>query len=521
MPLVSERHHADDDTPPIDELGIAEAIRDGILPSPQKYENLTLFDLRITGTGLSYRTAHDEYVWRDPSLYLNDRFLRRCAGLTVTWEHPEKGALDSKEFGARVIGSIMFAFIVGDAVHGIAKIYDDAAAKQMLNKQLSTSPGVVLRDVDDKVDFDDSSVLLIEGEPKLLDHISVCGLGVWDKGGPATGVVNSTLRTDSMTTEEEKVAAASKARADAEAGEKLSQILDHMKSFSTGLTSVSSRLDAIEADAKARRDSEDKEKEERADKARKDAKARRDAERADWAKDDAEACAKDDAEEEEDKKKFCDAGDDEDMAMDKARMARKDRMKARKDASEKEEEGKKADAARKDKERADAEAQAVKERADSILADRERSLAEKLAGMPKSPNDADYGSMSDAQAYADSAYQAFGKRAPVPLSGETPLAYRRRLANGLKAHSPDWKDQDLARVDAGVLTIAEKKIYADAEVASRSSADVAEGIMIPRRRVTDSGHQVTEYRGKTTIFEQFSSPPMYATAFLTNNSRGA
>lgn len=488
-----------------DELSIAEDIRDGKLESPQVFENVTLFQIRITGTGMSFRSAHKEFVWRDSGLYLNDRFLRRCSGLPVLWEHPEKGSLDSKEFGARAIGSIMLAFIQGTEVHGIAKIYDDAAARMMMDGQMSTSPGVVLRNVDNKIDFDDGSVLLIEDEPLVVDHVAICEQGVWDKGGPPTGVVNSTLRTDSMTEKVETV----EARADTETGAKLDKMMSYFDSFA-------SRLDAMEADAKARKDSDDKEKEDRKDKARKDAKSRRDAERADWAKDDAEMCSKDDAEEEEEKKKFCDSGDDEDMAMDKARSARKDRMKARKDADDEkaEKEKEKEKETKDDAARSDAQAKEF-----AALRAENENLKKVLVTMPKSPNDDDYGSMAELQFAADGAYQAFGRRAMVPMSGENPLGYRRRLAKGLQDHSPEWKGIDLTAISSDVLALAEKKIYADAMVASRSSVDVPDGIMIPVKRTTDSGHQVIEYRGKTTIFKAMSSNPLYATKFHTE--RGA
>jgi 8-oxo-dGTP pyrophosphatase MutT (NUDIX family) len=59
------------------ELDIAREIAAGRFASPQRYENLWLFALRITGTGMAYRRAHDEYVWRDGSLYLTQEFLDR------------------------------------------------------------------------------------------------------------------------------------------------------------------------------------------------------------------------------------------------------------------------------------------------------------------------------------------------------------------------------------------------------------------------------------------------------------
>jgi len=177
----------------MDELGVAQAIADGRLTSPQRYENVWLFAIRITGTGASYRHARQEFVWRDPSIYINDEFLARCNGLAVIWEHPERALLNDQEFSDRVIGSIMLPYIPADKpdeVWGIAKVYDEVAAKNMRDTQLSTSPAVNFADPteNDRVTLEDGKVLLIEGKPSLLDHVALCSAGVWDCGGPPTGV---------------------------------------------------------------------------------------------------------------------------------------------------------------------------------------------------------------------------------------------------------------------------------------------------------------------------------------------
>ncbi|MHB8915877.1 MAG: hypothetical protein ACYC4K_08710, partial [Thiobacillus sp.] len=65
----------------INELTIAKQIQSGELSSPQQYENIWLFDVRVTGTGTSYRTALEEYVYRPPENFLTDEFLERCNGL--------------------------------------------------------------------------------------------------------------------------------------------------------------------------------------------------------------------------------------------------------------------------------------------------------------------------------------------------------------------------------------------------------------------------------------------------------
>ena len=178
----------------MDELGVAQAMAAGDLASPQRYDNMTLFAMRITGTGVSYRAKFNEYVYRRPENYLTPEFVQRCNGLPVIWEHPEKAMLNSDEFGSRVVGTMLWPYIDGDEVWGIAKVFDADAIKAMSDKQLSTSPAVVFRDqsVNCKMELEDGSTLLIEGKPSLLDHLAICEVGVWDKGGPPEGI-----RTDS------------------------------------------------------------------------------------------------------------------------------------------------------------------------------------------------------------------------------------------------------------------------------------------------------------------------------------
>lgn len=187
----------------MDELGVARAIADGRLTSPQRYENVWLFAIRITGTGVSYRHARQEYVWRDPSIYINEEFLARCNGLSVIWEHPEKSLLNDKEFKDRAIGSVLLPYIPADKpdeVWGIAKIYDTEAALEMRDNKVSTSPAVNFADpsVNDRVTLEDGKIMLIEGKPSLLDHIAICNNGVWDKGGDPTGVESIDAAADSQ-----------------------------------------------------------------------------------------------------------------------------------------------------------------------------------------------------------------------------------------------------------------------------------------------------------------------------------
>lgn len=182
----------------MDELGVADAMAAGLLTSPQVYENITLFDIRITGTDTAYRKALDEFVYRRPENYLTPEFLRRCNGLSVIMEHPRGAVLNSKEYNDRIVGSVFVPYIKGDEVWAIAKIYDVDAIRLLSDRQMSTSPSVVFRnpEVNEKINLDDGSTYLIEGKPSLLDHIAICERGVWDKGGPPDGIESIEVKVD-------------------------------------------------------------------------------------------------------------------------------------------------------------------------------------------------------------------------------------------------------------------------------------------------------------------------------------
>jgi 8-oxo-dGTP pyrophosphatase MutT (NUDIX family) len=451
----------------MNELGVARAIADGRLTSPQYYGDdkagVMLFAIRITGTDVAYRTKHNEFVHRNPENYLNEEFLTRCNGLPVIWLHPAKSMLNSEEFSERVVGSIFLPYIAGSEVWGIAKIYDDDAAREMEDKQLSTSPAVFFHNVEvnSKLTTDDGRKVLIEGDPSLLDHVAIAPLGVWDKMGPPTGIRSESREDSAMTPEEEKAkkdaemaadkakkdaeeAEAAKKKADAEAEEKkkadaaagtaLDKTLAKMDEF---CDSMSKRMDSLEASEKERKDAEEKRK--------------------------ADAAA---------------AEDPERLAADKAK---KDAEDAKKKAdAEAEEEKKKADAAKADS------------------ADINKRIDELARKIPASQADSDFHAMVDAQARADEVYSKFGQQAPRPLLGETAPLYRRRIAKDLKQHSQTWKPVDVsgsAFADDAAFTVAETQIYADASRTAMSPATVGAGKLREIRK-TVGGHTYVTFVGE-------------------------
>ena len=473
----------------MDELGIARAMVAEDLASPQQYGNVWLFALRITGTGAAYREGRNEHVWRDSSLYLNDDFLARAAGLPVIFEHPKTGMLDTQEYADRNVGTIMLPYIKGDEVWGIAKILDQPTAEILCEKQLSTSPGVVLRDAAaGTIGLDDGSTLLIEGKPAVLDHVALCAAGVWDRGGNPSGVdiKGVPLMAEETTTE---------GRDDAALNTKLDAILDSLKG-------AHSRMDAMDA---ARKDAATAEEEEKAareamEKGEEEARTRQDAARKDRfaprhdAEEDGAYRARMDA----DEAAMCDAlekgGEDHDKAMDAAKRARKD--------AETEEEKRaleKANEAREDKARKDAEAA----RADSAGADALKRQVEDLQRMVKGLTTetpvAERDALARAQARADGIAGLFGERALPPMLGEGSVAYRKRVLASFQKHSQRLGTFDLARLDATSLVPIEDLILADAADAARSPSRAAPGILIPIT-TREGGRDVTRFTGDISAF---------------------
>jgi Uncharacterized protein conserved in bacteria (DUF2213) len=464
----------------LDELGIARLMAAGEMPSPQKYENVTLFDIRITGTGISFRPSLKEYVYRKPENYLTDDFLARCNGLSVIMYHPQDSLLNSDEFEDRVVGSVMLPYIKGDEVWAIAKLYDNDAIEMLSSEQMSTSPAVLLdKDtVRTKATLDDGSKvdLLVEGKAKLLDHIAICKAGVWDKGGPPTGVSSGSqselanVRGDSLMADKEEMmkedaAKADAARADAEArmDEKLDIMLKGISDAVGRLDSVSKRMDAFEES--------EKEEKAKADKARKD------------------------AEEMESKKEEEEA---EDLKADKKR----------KDEEEEEEKEKMDAKAKADKAKADAARADSISKLESTIADQAKAL-EALQALVRQPiPESHRAELLSLQSRADGVMSQLGERAPQPMTGESPATYDRRLANSLKSRSKTWDKVDVFKLDDISFGVARDQIYADALSAARNPTDLTPGRMREVHSKSPGGHLITSFVGGegTHFVKQFSRP---------------
>lgn len=420
------------------ELAIAKAIRSKEIASPQPYENVWLFDVRITGTGVSYRPSLDEYVYRSPELFLSDEFVERCNGLPLIFEHPDESILNTDEYRNRSIGNVILPYVEGDEVRGIAKVLDSDAAELMMKSHISTSPAVVFRDAGSTETIEvDGKKVLVEGNPSYIDHLAICEEGVWDKGEAPNGVK---LQEDSTVENENEMPA----WADA-----LVKKLD----------SVHARMDAFENKGETEEKVDSKEEAEEAGEREEEheAEAVKEIE-----------LAKKEGEEEK----------------------REEKSDARKDASEEEKDEKK-DEARKDE-----YMDSIKRENE----DMRKRIARMEAGM-KPLSHADRDALSIAQARADGVMQLFGKQANPPLAGESPISYRKRLSESLKKYSA-MKEVRMDSLDGSAFDLVEERVYADARTAALSPAEAPTGRLIPMVRRDSAGREITTFAGDPMAWMQ-------------------
>ncbi|EOW6835846.1 NUDIX hydrolase [Klebsiella pneumoniae] len=419
----------------LNETDVAALIADGTLSSPQYFYNMWMFAIRVTGTGVTWRSADQEMTFRNPDDYLTPEFLQRVAGVPLIWLHPEKRTLNSDEFSKRVIGTLTNAWVADKGeVWAVARVYDAEAAEIMATRQLSTSPTVKFSEVAQSI-IVDGQPLLVEPSPELLDHVAICEQGVWDKLLNPTGVKSDSIPKEAENMDKEELVAL------------INQTLDaRMAKADSEAADLKAKADAEEAAKKEKADAEDKEAEE--------AKAKADAE---------EKAAKE-----------------------------------------------KADAEAKEKADAEEAEKMAKEKADSQIL---QEIAELRSRIPTELSDEERNEVAEAQVKADSVFSSFGKRAPIPLSGEKPMAYRRRLMIQLQEHSPDYKAVDLSAIaDSQLLSTAEKHIYADAQKAA--SLSVGPGMLREIKRADATGRQISTFEGDPAVtWAPFQSGKRQVTSF--------
>lgn len=170
----------------VTEIAVAKAMAAGLLPSPTVFENAVLYAMRFSGTGCAWRGS--EYCFRPPEIWLSAAMADRARGVPLLFLHPPEGVLNSAEFARRVIGSVIFAWPRDDELWCVARVIDEAAASVLAGGEFDTSPAVTFAAGQNATTVVDGERLLVEGVPRLIDHLAICPLGVWSKGRAPSGV---------------------------------------------------------------------------------------------------------------------------------------------------------------------------------------------------------------------------------------------------------------------------------------------------------------------------------------------
>jgi len=192
----------------LNETEVAALIADGTLSSPQFFINMWMFAIRVTGTGVTWRSADQQMAFRNPDDYLTPEFLQRVAGVPLIWLHPEKNKLDSDEFAKRVIGTLTNSWVADNGeVWAIARVYDAEAAEIMATRQLSTSPTVTYSEMQDSIIKNRRSASIGGRFPGIARPRCNCEQGVWDKLLAPTGVKSDSIPNEAEKMDEEKIVA--------------------------------------------------------------------------------------------------------------------------------------------------------------------------------------------------------------------------------------------------------------------------------------------------------------------------
>ncbi|HGJ5860608.1 MAG TPA: DUF2213 domain-containing protein [Arsenophonus nasoniae] len=466
----------------LNEFEIANKIKDGDLPSPFKYSNMWLVNIRITGTGMAYRSGLNEHVWRDPDIYLNENFLKRINGLPVIRDHPDKSLLNDDEFKNRILGTVMLPYIKDEEVWAVVRIYSNEIINEILDGTVSTSPAVSFNDSSGNILIDDKeSHLLIEGKPALVDHIALVtkehgSIGVWDKNQIPEGVEISNKKGTEM--EKEELKAMLEAFAGS-LGTKVDafneQVTSRFDAVEQKMSDFEIRLDAAKKDEHIE---EDKTKHKEIMKEIKEVKGR-----------------SDDDERESLKKEIAELKsrlDKKDNRKDESEYDKKERKEGREE--EKEEEKRKRED-RKDE-------------------SKEREIGREEE---KEEDERKDSAMIDARVKADSAFSACGKTAPRPFDGESSIAYRKRALAAMQKYSPEYKDVKIKDIaDSATLAIAEKTIYADAAQAIQLQRQNTPGYLYEEIITDAANRQIKTYKGDpNTWLSLFKLTPQKVEKFNT------
>lgn len=142
----------------------------------------------------------------------------------------------------------------------------------------------------------------------------------------------------------------------------------------------------------------------------------------------------------------------------------------------------------------------------------------KIERIMREPTADERDQLSQARSRADGVYAMLGKQVNEPLFGESPIAYRKRLASGLQQFSDQFKDVALDSLNGAVFNKIEEQIYSDAVTASKTTQAAPRGVLRPHT-YNSKGREITEYYGDSiACWGPFMAPGTVASVNRPQNT---
>lgn len=122
-------------------------------------------------------------------------------------------------------------------------------------------------------------------------------------------------------------------------------------------------------------------------------------------------------------------------------------------------------------------------------------LEDKVKQMQRPLTTGDVEAMRETQARADRVAAQLGERVSEPKIGETPLEYRRRIAQQMAQHSPRYKGETFYGVGAAAMDVVEREVLNDAQHKAHNTARETPGRLFEEKFNDGSGRIITKYHG--------------------------
>jgi hypothetical protein len=128
-----------------------------------------------------------------------------------------------------------------------------------------------------------------------------------------------------------------------------------------------------------------------------------------------------------------------------------------------------------------------------------------------------------AQSRAEAAYQAIGDSVPQAQPGECVGPYEARLAQGVQAHSPKYKNAKLSGIcDAQTVATIAADVYADVQAHALDASQFKPGEMRAITRHDQAGRMITRYVGhEGACWDKFCPPTKFAREGLASFKTGS